>query len=172
MNVSDIDTEFLIDWHPCYIWSILQTAPRRIPFMNVACFRHSITVVRNQHTMYSTCKNVRPSSRKRRNGGSAYDLFWRSTQPERVRNWAPDTTHIGVTTPEIITNRPDPKRTYRFRGAAVTAAIWVFKKISTYFSNINFNIISPALEFTVVQRYIYKTLRQNFSLHNLINPLN
>lgn len=28
-----------------------------------------------------------------------YELLWRSTQPARVRNWAPDTTQIGVTTP-------------------------------------------------------------------------
>jgi 3-methyladenine DNA glycosylase Tag len=67
----------------------------------------SIAVVRNHYSMYSTCKNVRPSSRKRRNGGSVYELLWRSTQPARVRNWAPDTAHIGVTSPEIITNRPE-----------------------------------------------------------------
>ena len=65
----------------------------------------SIAVVKNHHIVYSTCKNVRPSSRKRRNGGSVYELLWRSTQPVRVRNWALDTTHIGVITPAINTNR-------------------------------------------------------------------
>jgi hypothetical protein len=76
--------------------------------MELACFLRSIAVVKNHHILYSTCKNVRPSSRKRRNGGSVYELLWRSTQPARVRNWALDTTHIGVITPVTNTKNLTP----------------------------------------------------------------
>jgi hypothetical protein len=99
-------------------------------------FLRSIAVVKNHHTVYSTCKNVRPSSRKRRNGGSVYELLWRSTQPARVRNWAPDTTHIGVITPAINTNRSDANCTYQLRGVSVPVTIWDFT---------TFQFVSPTL---------------------------
>jgi len=133
-------------------------------------FLRSIVVVKNHHTVYSTCKNVRPSSRKRRNGGSVYELLWRSTQPVRVRNWALDTTHIGVITPAINTTRPDANCTYRFRSISVTVAIWGFTKFQ--FVSLILIWILPSLPWnSLFCAGQYKTLCQNGSFHNLMHLL-
>lgn len=48
-----------------------------------------------------TWRNVRPSSRKSRNGTSVSSGLRSSFQPVVVRYWAPDTAQIGVFTPVI-----------------------------------------------------------------------